>query len=187
MRASSLSRRYAEAFADVAQKEGQLERARAELLALADAFAASRDLQTVISTASRSRQEKTVLFRKLGTSLELSEPTNRLLEYLVQKRRLDLLGGLARSFAEETDRRLGIVRGVLAVARPLREEQKQRITAVLQRKMGRKVVLTEEIDESLIAGFQVKTAGRIFDGSLRGQLKRIKERLAHGARTIHTA
>ena len=54
------------------------------------------------------------------------------------------------------------------------------IAARLEEKTGAKVMITERIDESLIAGFQARVGGAFYDGSLRGRLERIKETITHG-------
>ena len=187
MKATSLSLRYAKALADTVEKTGELPRVRQELLALTEAFSASPAIQMLVRTAAVSRDEKKALFGKLTRELDLSPHTSRLLEYLAEKKRAGLLPELTQSFAQQTDRRLGIRRGVLVAAMPLSDEQKRRVVATLERITRATVELRDEVDESLIAGFQVKLTDSIFDGSLRGQLQRMKERLAHGARTLHTA
>lgn len=187
MKETLLSARYAKAFADVVEKDGQLPQVRSELLALARGFSTSPGLQAMLSTASKSRQEKKAFFRKLSRQLGLSEHTTRLLEHLVERKRAALVPALAESFAQETDRRLGIRRAQLIAAMPLSEEQKSRIIEKLERISQAKVELEETVDESLIAGFQVRLDGRFCDASLRGQLQRIRETLTHGARSIHPA
>ncbi len=187
MTASLLSRRYAVALAEVAEKSGDLEKVRAELLALAEVLEGDPHLLFAARSAARSREEKRRTFEAVSGKLGLCRPTSRLLEYLVEHKRIEILPDLASSFAREADRRLNILRGELVSAVPLEPEQKARIVEALVERTGARIELEDKVDESLIAGFRVTLADRLFDGSLRNQLQRMKERLAHGARTIHTA
>ncbi len=180
MRLMVLSRRYAEALADVAERSGQLEKVRAELNALAETFAASDHLRTFARTARQSRSAKKSIFRALSEKLRLSGPTSRLLQYLVQKRRTGILEQLAESYADEADRRLGIATAHVTSAVPLSDAHRARIQAGLQDITGKTVRMFESIDESLIGGFQARLDGLFFDGSLQGQLQRIRETIAHG-------
>ena len=180
MRETILSRRYAEALADVAEKDGTLRKVLSELTALAGAATTSSGFQALIRTARKSREEKKAVFRQICEELNLSGNTRRMLEYLVEKRRTGLLPHLAESFAEEAHRRLGVQKGVLITATPLTEQQRTRLLEKLEQITGAKMEMEETVDESLIAGFQVRLEGKFFDGSLQGRLEKTKERMAHG-------
>ncbi|MHC4479425.1 MAG: ATP synthase F1 subunit delta [Planctomycetota bacterium] len=180
MKGDVLSRRYAEALADVAEREGLLRRCATELEALAGGLSESAAFRALVQTAGKSRREKRQMFRRVSDSLNVCGPTRRLLAYLVEKKRTGLLPLLAESFAREADRRLGVRRATLASAAPLSEQARERIVARLEAICGARVEVDETVDESLIAGFQVRLDGRFFDGSLRGRLERFRERIAHG-------
>ncbi|MCK4376275.1 MAG: ATP synthase F1 subunit delta [Candidatus Brocadiae bacterium] len=180
MRGDVLSRRYAGALADVVEKDGQLERVRGELSALADALSASGGFRIMTMTAAQSREEKKAAFARICDALGLSAHIARLLQYLVQRRRASLLPLLAQSFAEEADRRLGVRRAFVTSAVPLSEAQRGRIVESLEGLTRARIELQEAVDESLIAGFQVRLDGMFFDGSLAGRLDRIRETMAHG-------
>ncbi|MFO7955940.1 MAG: ATP synthase F1 subunit delta [Candidatus Brocadiia bacterium] len=180
MRGTVLSRRYAEALADVAERREMLQTVRDELDGLADAFAESATFRDLATTARKSRQEKKEFFRDVSRELGLSDVIGRLLQYLVDKRRTAILPNLARAFAEEADRRLGIANAHLTCAEPMADEQRERLLEKLERMTDKKIRLTEEVDESLLAGFQVSLDGRFFDGSLRGRLNKMREMIAHG-------
>ncbi len=180
MNGSELSRRYARALADAVPEEEGLRRVSGELEVLAGALAESPAFRRLVGTAERSRREKAALLERIAESLGLSAPTRRLLRLLARKRRTGLLVGLAEAFRREADRRLGIERAELVSAVPLSEEQRARLAAKLERLLGAQVVLSEEVDESLIGGYQLRVRGRTYDGSLRGRLTKIRERIAHG-------
>ena len=50
----------------------------------------------------------------------------------------------------------------------------------LEKQTGMQVVLSVETDESLIGGLQAEMVGKLFDGSVKTQLKRIADTLAKG-------
>lgn len=180
MKGTVLSRRYAEALADVGEEEGLLERVRQELNSVAEAFRTSPEFRVFARAANLSRAEKQQVARNLAERLGLCPPVRRLLIYLVEKKRLPILVDLAASYAEEADRRLGMADALLTTAAPLTEKQRQRIVGRLETITGKQIRLAEQQDESIIAGFQVHLDGLFFDGSLRGQLNQIRETIAHG-------
>jgi F-type H+-transporting ATPase subunit delta len=62
----------------------------------------------------------------------------------------------------------------------LDDEQKQAIATLLEKQTGKQVVVSVEVDAELIGGLQAEIGGRLFDGSVKTQLKRIEESLTEG-------
>ncbi len=180
MKQTVLSRRYAEALADAAEQRGKLETVRSELNVLAEVLAQDARFRTFARTARQSRGDKKEFFRRLSDRVGLCPLTRQLLLYLVDKKRLGILGELAEAFGEAADRRLGIVTARVTSAIPLDDRQRGRILAVLETRADKKVRLVERTDPSLVGGFRVNLDGSFYEGSLRGELSRIRERIAHG-------
>lgn len=180
MRGNMLSRRYAVALAEIAEKGDGLERVRGELDGLAAALTASRHFAILVNSPAQGRSAMKAVFRTLSERLNLSGATARLFDYLVDKQRAGLLPKIAESFSREADRRLGIMEAHVTSAVALTEAQRQTLTRELERTTQSRIRLIERTDESLIAGFQVKLDGRFFDGTLRGRLDRITETIIHG-------
>ena len=65
-------------------------------------------------------------------------------------------------------------------ARTLSAEQQRSIQTGLEKKTGKKVQLAVELDPALLGGIKAEIAGRVFDGSVRTQLKRIEDTLQKG-------
>ena len=59
-------------------------------------------------------------------------------------------------------------------------EQEKAISGALEKQTGKKVELALAVDAELLGGLQAEIAGRLFDGSLRSQLKRIEDTLTKG-------
>ncbi|MDH3960589.1 MAG: F0F1 ATP synthase subunit delta [Desulfuromonadales bacterium] len=47
----------------------------------------------------------------------------------------------------------------------------------LEKQTGKQIALTVEVNPDLIGGLQAEIGGRLFDGSVKTQLKRIEESL----------
>ena len=57
----------------------------------------------------------------------------------------------------------------------LSDAQKANLTAQLEKKLGRTIRLTCEVDATLLGGMIVHVDGKVIDGSLRHKLQQIKE------------
>ena len=55
-----------------------------------------------------------------------------------------------------------------------------RVREQLRGLSGKEVVLQQEIDPSLLGGMTVELAGKVYDGSIRTQLEKMKQRIARG-------
>lgn len=64
-----------------------------------------------------------------------------------------------------------MLNGLLLTALPLTEEQHKTIEIRFSSLVGQTVTLEEKVDESLIGGVRVELGGRVFDDSLRSQLR----------------
>lgn len=65
-------------------------------------------------------------------------------------------------------------------AKPLSEEQIESISNILSKKIDMKVRVKTEVDPNVIGGFYVLVDGRVFDGTVRSELKNLKKRLKRG-------
>jgi len=73
------------------------------------------------------------------------------------------------------------VRARVRTAVPLTEAERTALRERLGRAMGGKqVVLEEVVDDRLLGGFVAEVGSFIVDGSLDGQLARLRDRLATG-------
>jgi F-type H+-transporting ATPase subunit delta len=62
----------------------------------------------------------------------------------------------------------------------LGDQDRAALAARLGAAVGKTVVIDERVDPSLLGGFVAEVGGLVADGSLDGQLARIKERLERG-------
>jgi len=112
--------------------------------------------------------------------LELSEGMRAFLGLLLEKDRLQYLAQIERDYSRLADEMAGIIRAAVTASRELDAKQQQAIKAGLEQQTGKQVELSVAVDDELIGGLQVEIGGRLFDGSLKTQLKRIEDTLKKG-------
>ena len=76
------------------------------------------------------------------------------------------------------DERQGIVRADISSAHDLRDPEKAELRGALERLTGQRVEAAYRLDPALLAGMVVRIGSTIYDGSVRTQLERLRERLA---------
>lgn len=109
----------------------------------------------------------------LGT---LSPVTDRFLKLLIEKKRLDGWTDIVRRFGQLADAARGVVAVEAVTAAPLASDQRAALETALGRAFGR-VALSARTDGALLGGLVVRVGDRLWDGSVAGQLARLKDDL----------
>ena len=167
---------YARALFEVAQAEGELFAVEDELYAFAKALESTADLREAFTNPALPAENKKGLVRDL-LGERANPQTVNILGFLIDQGRAReltrIVESLARVAAERRQHALAEVR----VAVPLDEEHRARLAAALSRATGRTVEVKVVVDPSEIGGIVAKVGDEVFDGSVRGRLRDVRERL----------
>jgi F-type H+-transporting ATPase subunit delta len=178
-RRTSAARRYAEAAFELATAEGELDRWAAELRVAETVLGDPVAARVVDNPALPLDARVDVLDRLLP---RLSRRVRNLLALLVQRGGIPLLPGIVAEYTRLLNRERGIVPAVVTTAMPLDEEGLAAVRSQVQRLADATVDLRTEVDSSLIGGLTIRIGDRLIDGSVRGRLERLRERLVLEAR-----
>ncbi len=96
---------------------------------------------------------------------------------LVEKKRFSLLPLVEEEFRTMVKKAKNIATAVVVTPMPLEEEQKSKLTALLQESTGKRIELEEQLDPALKGGFVIRLGEKVFDASVTGQLHRLYQRL----------
>jgi F-type H+-transporting ATPase subunit delta len=99
------------------------------------------------------------------------------LAVLISHERLGALREILEEYRLEMNRRLSISDAEVVTARPLGDQERATLTGQVAQLAGNRVHATFREDKSLIGGAIVRIGSTIYDGSVRGRLERLKERL----------
>ena len=101
--------------------------------------------------------------------------------YLLQLRSIGSIIGVYEHYERLADAYLGQERAVITTPVPMSMEKRTALGKSLSRMTGKKIILREHIDPSLIAGVSVRIGSTIFDGSVSSQLRRIKKEICNAS------
>ena len=110
----------------------------------------------------------------------LSQPVRNLILLLVRRGRIEQLQRVVDEFVRLDEIRQNITRATATSALPLTDLEVKALTARLEQMTGGRVALATNVDESLLGGLIVRIGDRLIDGSVRGRLERLRQRLAAG-------
>jgi F-type H+-transporting ATPase subunit delta len=176
---ASVASTYARAFADVIlDTHLDADRSIAELRAIASLLAESSDLRRVWENPAIPAEQKRRVLGVIAERNGVSKQTRNLVAVLIDHRRIHFLEPIIRQLEKELDARLGFAEAQITSARPLVDAERHEFEAQVGKLTGKKVRAHYDEDECLLGGAVVRVGSTIYDGSVRGQLERMREEIS---------
>jgi F-type H+-transporting ATPase subunit delta len=173
---ASVASTYARAFADVVLSAHlDADRSLAELRILASLLAESSDLRRVWENPAIPADQKRSLLDVIAQRDEISKQVRNLVAVLIDHRRIHFLDPIIRQLEKELDARLGFAEAQITSARALGDAEKREFELQVGELTGKKVRAQYAEDKSLLGGAVLRLGSTIYDGSVKGQLERMKE------------
>lgn len=177
MAGSIVAQNYAEALFALAQKAGRLDEYGRLMAATADALAASPEAQAVLVSPKVSKAQKSDLVGRAMAKMGAPAEFVRYLQAVVKRGRQGQFRPIADAYADLVDGSLNRVRAAVATARPADAALQQQITAALKRVMNKDVIAAFTVEPELLGGTVVRVGDRVYDGSVRRKLVRLRRQL----------
>ncbi|NOY12744.1 MAG: ATP synthase F1 subunit delta [Deltaproteobacteria bacterium] len=180
MSSSAISIRYAKALLNIASQQKQVERYAEELANVVSVMKREELLRLLLDSPTFPLEKKTAIMNDLCDLLKSSDGMKNFLCLLLEKNRIVYLPQIDQNYRKFADELSGVVRARIMSAGELSRDRAEAIKQGLEKQTGKQVVLSVETDASLIGGLKAEMGGKLFDGSVKTQLKRIAETLAKG-------
>ncbi|MBA3393560.1 MAG: ATP synthase F1 subunit delta [Deltaproteobacteria bacterium] len=176
MVAGSLARRYARAVMQLGATGG-LDKMAADIRVLAKAMKDSEELQTALTNPAIRRNDRRKVLDGLLQHIGAQPLSKNLVYLLLDSERLGSLGAISREVDAMIQAKSGRVAAEITSAKPLDAQQLGEITVALEKLSGKKVDITRREDPELLGGVTAKVGDVIYDGSLRTQLRALRDEL----------
>jgi F-type H+-transporting ATPase subunit delta len=179
LRSETIARNYAEALFELAEQGGQTDLFADLIVATASAIEMSPEVQAVMMSP---RVPKAAKGQLLAQALEESAPREFVLflQAVVKRGRQGLFGEIARAYEGLLDQKHNRVRAGVTLARKPDDATRHAIAEGLSRALGMTVIPAFHVDPAILGGTIVRVGERIYDGSLRRQLVRLRRQLVSG-------
>lgn len=174
---------YARAFADVVMtKSNLLDPARMlqELHGIEALLKESDPLRRVLENPSIPGDRKRAVLDAITQRLGTTRQVRNFVAVITDNRRLPLFSEILKQVEQELDDRQGFAEAQVSSARQLSDPEKQMLEVEIAKMTGKKVRARYAQDASLLGGAVVQVGSTIYDGSVKGQLERIREQLVEG-------
>jgi F-type H+-transporting ATPase subunit delta len=175
---ASVAGRYARAFAEVVvEQRFDPSQAIQELNGVVELMNSSLELRNVLQNPAVAHKQKLGLLDAIIGRMGGSKMLRNFLAVLIDQRRIREINEIAEQFKHELNQRLGIAEARISAIRELTPEEKQLLEKKIAAMTGKVVLASYSQDASLLGGAVVRVGSTIYDGSVRGQLQRIKQQI----------
>ncbi len=175
---ASVNIRYARALADaVFDTHTDVTTAEHDLNLVVSMTAESDVLRRVWETPSIPVVQKRAILDALAGRVVLVKIVRNFIAVLIDHQRIRNLPQIAKQFEQELNARMGYSDAEVTSVHELDPQDREVIEEQIERVVGNKVRARYQTNQELLGGAIVRVGSTVYDGSLRGQLAKIREQL----------
>ena len=176
---ASVASTYARAFADVVfGAHLDANREVGGLRRIATLLSESEDLRRVWENPAVPAEQKRKLLDAIVHREGIEHHSRNLMAVLIDHRRVQFLGRIIEQLKKELDARMGFAEAQITSFRELGDDEKRALESQIEKVTGKKVHAQFGLDASLLGGAVVRLGSTIYDGSVKGQLEKIREAIS---------
>lgn len=174
------ARRYAKALYDLAHGSGETEAVGGELEQVAAVAAGEPRAQDVLTRPWIKPEDRRGVAAAIAQKLGARKLVQDFAGLVAERGRADHLPEIVAAYRTLVDAEHGQARAQVRTAVAFTDGERRQLSARLERVLGKRIILEERVDATLLGGFVAQVGSLILDGSLDGQLARVRQRLARG-------
>jgi len=177
---ASSAPRYARAFAEVAEAARLDENAaQQQMRDFSQTLAGSGELREILESSSIEMAEKLKVLDAMVGRIGMSSQVRNFIAVILEHHRLAELDEILIEYKLVVDAHAGATEARITSARALNAEDRAQLEAQIARLAGARVSARYTEDATLLGGAVVEIGSTVYDGSLRAQLQRLKQKLVN--------
>jgi F-type H+-transporting ATPase subunit delta len=176
MRLTRLARRYAAALFETAKSADIIDKVESDLGLITWTLENVPRLSDVLLNPLIVDDDKKNIVQEIFKD-KIDEITLDFIFLLIDRKREGILADIEAEYVAYADSWRGIIRVLVTCAVPITDDERNKLTAALEDFTEKKVQLQLEVDASLIGGMIVQIGDTIIDGSVKGYLNALRNRL----------
>jgi F-type H+-transporting ATPase subunit delta len=177
--AMAVANRYARALADVLGPQGDYRRVLRELEDFAATYRESAELRLVFEAPTVPLADKTKVLAAILERTEAAAVTMNFLRVLLANYRMGLIDQVEQAFRKIAYERLGVTEVRIESAATFSDVEQKALRGRFADLTGRQVELEFHLNAELVGGVLAQIGSTVYDGSVRGNLQRIRQRLVN--------
>ena len=172
-----VAKRYAKALVELAHEKKIVDQTKADLAAFAALVDGHASLQKLFSSPAFTPDAKKLVIAELAAKLGLQKTSKRFIELLAETGRIRYVREVCAAFeellAERQNRAIARVTTASALAPAETAEIKKKLEGIT----GKQVEIDGKVDAAVIGGAHAQIGSMVYDGTIRNQLSKMRDRL----------
>lgn len=178
MSAGAVARRYAEAVFEIGVEKHDVDTWLQDLRTIAEYFG-NRRLQFVLSEPNISFERKRQIVSDLLQS-KVSHDALGLALLLVERGLVNQTGRILDQYTQRYNDYHNQAVATVTTAMPLDDATRDEVRRQLERQTGKKIILEEKIDPSILGGVIARVGDLLIDSSVRYRLSKLRQQIIQG-------
>lgn len=175
MKESRVAKRYARALVMSIKNQKEYEKVRKILGDFLRLINTNEEFKLGMETLLFSKKQKKALLSDIQKEVNFEEKVFNFIQILIEENRLMFLDSIIRLMEDYWFAKIGVEKLKVYSSVNLNEQQENELTKNLEKSFQKKVFLEKEIDQSLIAGIKIQRGSVVYDFSIAGNLRKLKE------------
>ena len=173
---SQAAKRYAAALFTSCRKN-ELDAVARHLNNFATVVEENFDLRNVLLNPTFSDEERDAALAALMKKMKITKRTQKFIGLLIERDRQQEVRAIADAFASLVNKSTNRASALIRTASKLDSKTQDALKRALEKRTGKTLDMSIEVDPSLIGGIRAEVGTLVFDGTIRAELDRLKETL----------
>ena len=170
MSSEKIARRYAKALMSLSNGDRALQTRFDEQLAAINELFNDKEIRKVISSPIVNPELLQAVFDNVATQVKATDALKQFIRILVDTRRTAVIPEIASAFHKLHLAELGQTEAKVVTAVALEPKELEDIQSKIESMLSTRVILSTEIDKSILGGFVIKIDNNLIDMSLKTKL-----------------
>lgn len=177
MRESRVSGRYANAFVMSLKDENEYNKLKKELSIFKEILDSDETLKSGLYTMYLTKSQKIDVLNLISDKLKLNKKVYNFLLTIIEENRMLLFDSIYELIEDYWYKRQGIEKIKVYSSVDIDDKMNKKIKEKLEKSLNKKVILDISVNPSLIAGIMIERGSIVYDFSINGNLKRLRQKL----------
>jgi F-type H+-transporting ATPase subunit delta len=167
-------RDLSEALVQSAKEENKLDKITSDIEDFYSILSVSPELKNVLWSSTYDLKEREGVTTDIASKRGYDRLTSNFLGVVLELGKFKSLLNSEQTFVQKLRKASGKIKAEIVMATNPSEEDLSKVKAKLSEVMGQEVEVTSKVDPQIIGGIIAKVEDKVFDGSIKTQLERIR-------------
>ncbi len=167
-------RDLSEALIESAKQENKLDKTTSDIEDFFSVLTETPELKNVLWSSTYELPERQSIVVDIAQKRGYDNLTSNFLSLVLELDKFKSLLNSEQTFVQKLRKASGKIKAEIVTAQAPTEEDLNKIKAKLTQVMGQEIEVTSKIDPEIIGGIIAKVEDKVFDGSIKTQLERIR-------------